>query len=57
MPQNLNNGISYFKEILFTEAQILTVAFVKGIPIPEADKLLYPLKLTSDKKSDEQIRK
>ena len=44
MPQNLNYGFNYFMDVLFVEAEILTVAHVKNMSIPDVDRLLYPTK-------------
>ncbi|XP_063435696.1 uncharacterized protein LOC134716616 [Mytilus trossulus] len=50
MSQNLNEGYNYFMDVVFVEAQIILVSYLRGISISEADKLLYPIK-----KHNEQV--
>lgn len=44
MGQNMNEGIRYFRDVLFVEAEILLASVVWNFPLLEAERRLYPKK-------------
>ena len=44
MGQNMNKGVQYFKDILFVETEIMIASVLMNLSIPDADRMLYPLK-------------
>lgn len=42
MGQNINEGVRYFKDVLFVESEIYVASLVWNLPLLEAERRLYP---------------
>lgn len=43
MGQNMNEGVRYFKDVLFVESEIFVASLVWNLTLLEAERRLYPI--------------